>query len=727
MAKFARNSLQWNAAIKTFISVLLAGIMTLVVSSYLLYTHLDPDSSEFFEILTYYALAGVVLLIFAALFAMSHYQALARPLENFERITHALPLLSAKKYNEARQIFETVQGDKRLKEVGELQAASIQLSNVLEQLDGNVNQRTKMLHTTNTELRGERDFVKNLLDTAQLIILTIDEEFKVTMFNDYGEKITGFSEKEVLLSDAARFFPAGNWIEAETFFRELFAGNIQIAQQESELIDREGRIRQISWLHSRLENNAQHPVLMSVGLDMTDKKEAEKRIVWMAEHDPLTDLCNRRKFIEEFEKSLRTAIRYKHNNALLYLDLDQFKDINDTSGHSAGDELLKEVAKTLKRVTRFTDLVARLGGDEFAVLMPETDEVGAVVLTKKIQAELQKIQLEYGNVKHKISSSIGIVNYPVHDASIHELMGFSDLAMYKAKSAGKNTYHIFSADDQTREQLETRVFWKHKIEDALENNLFVLHYQPILNIEYNVIQHYEVLIRMREPGSGQIRMPGKFIEIAEQVGLIQSIDHFVIQQGIKHLSRLQKQGLKVKFAINLSGSVVDAPVLLPFLKRLLKKYELDPSGLIFEVTETAAVSNLQQAKLMMTAVKALGCQFSLDDFGVGFASFNYMRQLPIDIIKIDGIFIKDLDKNADDQLFVKALIDVAKGLGKKTIAEFVENKDILTLLRQYGVDYAQGYHIGRPEPKIHDDQNWQPPEDDIPMQIKIKQDTSSAS
>ena len=339
------------------------------------------------------------------------------------------------------------------------------------------------------------------------------------------------------------------------------------------------------------------------------------------------------------------------------------------------------MAKTLKRVTRFTDLVARLGGDEFAVLMPESDDIGAVVLAQKIQTELQKIQLEYGTVKHKISTSIGIVNYPLHDATIHELMGFADLAMYKAKSSGKSTYHVFSADDQTREQLETRVFWKHKIEEALENNLFVLHFQPILNIENNIIQHYEVLIRMREPGSGKMRMPGKFIEIAEEVGLIQSIDHFVIQQSIKKLSALQKQGTKVKFAINLSGSVVDAPVLLPFLKRLIKKYEIDPAGLIFEVTETAAVSNLQQAKLMMTAVKALGCQFSLDDFGVGFASFNYMRQLPIDIIKIDGIFIKDLDKNADDQLFVKALIDVAKGLGKKTIAEFVENKEILTLLR----------------------------------------------
>ncbi|MEC9313851.1 MAG: EAL domain-containing protein, partial [Pseudomonadota bacterium] len=473
----------------------------------------------------------------------------------------------------------------------------------------------------------------------------------------------------------------------------------------------------ISWLHSRIENNVNRAVLMSVGLDMTEKKEAEKRIVWMAEHDPLTDLCNRRKFVEEFEKSLRTALRYNHNNTLLFLDLDQFKDINDTSGHRAGDELLKLVAKTLKQVVRYTDLVARLGGDEFAVLMPETDELGAITLSKKVLAELNKIQLEYGSVKHKVTGSIGVVGFPLHDATIHELMGFADLAMYKAKSAGKNTYHVFSADDQTREQLETRVFWKHKIEEALENNHFVLHYQPILNIEHDTIQHYEVLIRMRDPGSGEMRMPGKFIEIAEEVGLIQSIDQFVIQQGIRQLSKLHKEGKDVKFAINLSGSMVDAPVLLPFLKRVIKKYEVDPSKLIFEVTETAAVSNLQQAKLMMTAIKALGCQFSLDDFGVGFASFSYMRQLPIDIIKIDGIFIKDLDKNADDQLFVKALIDVAKGLGRKTIAEFVENKDILTLLRQYGVDYAQGYHIGRPEARILPSADWEPVEEEARLTI----------
>jgi diguanylate cyclase (GGDEF)-like protein/PAS domain S-box-containing protein len=710
-----------------FSSVLVAGLVALIVFAYLFRTQALPDHSNLYSAMIYYSLAAVVLIILALLFAVRHYQALSKPLNNLDQITQALPLLSAKKYDEAKQIFQATENHTRLSEIGELLTVSTELSSVLEKLDQSVGKRSKMLHAANEQLRGERDFVKNLLDTAQLIIFTVDDDFKITMFNDFGEKLTGFAQAEVIDSDVARFFPAGNWTEAQTLFRELAAGNMQIAQQESELIDKQGHIRNISWLHSRIENNVNHAVLMSVGLDMTDKKEAEKRIVWMAEHDPLTDLCNRRKFIEEFEKSLRTAMRYTHSNSLLLLDLDQFKDINDISGHRAGDELLKLVAKCLKQVVRYTDLVARLGGDEFAVLMPETDEQGAITLANKILQQLNKIQLEYGTVKHKVTGSIGVVGFPLHDATIHELMGFADLAMYKAKSAGKNTYHVFSADDQTREQLETRVFWKHKIEEALENNHFVLHYQPILNIEHNTIQHYEVLIRMRDPGSGEMRMPGKFIEIAEEVGLIQSIDQFVIQHAISQLSKLHKDGKDVKFAINLSGSMVDAPVLLPFLKRVIKKYEVDPTKLIFEVTETAAVSNLQQAKLMMTAIKALGCQFSLDDFGVGFASFSYMRQLPIDIIKIDGIFIKDLDKNADDQLFVKALIDVAKGLGRKTIAEFVENRDILTLLRQYGVDYAQGYHIGRPEGRILPDVEWQPIEEEARITIVDEPDNNDAS
>jgi len=229
-----------------------------------------------------------------------------------------------------------------------------------------------------------------------------------------------------------------------------------------------------------------------------------------------------------------------------------------------------------------------------------------------------------------------------------------------------------------------------------------------MNIQTNTIQHYEVLIRMRDSDTGEINLPGKFIEIAEETGLINSIDHYVIKHSMKKLAELQESGDNAKLAINLSGAVVDNKLLLPLLRRTITEYKINPRSLIFEITETAAVSNFQQAKLLMAEIRKLGCQFSLDDFGVGFSSFNYLRELPVDIIKIDGIFIKDLDKNADDQLFVKALVDVAKGLGKKTIAEYVENKEILAILDKFGVDYAQGYYIGRPESQMRKGIDWQP-------------------
>lgn len=706
MTSISRDSLQWQSAVNTFTSIFISGFATIVIAGYITYTQSDNIQLAQLDLFIYMGIAIALLLLLAVLFAVRSYFELSRPLDHLEQITHTLPLLSSKKYNEVRNTFKQLDGNSKHQEISQLQYATIQLTSVLEQLDENVNQRSKVIQSQNKELENERDFAKSLIDTAQLIIFTIDENYKITLFNDHAEKVTGFKESNMLNTPVSRMFPAGNWTEAQSFFNELLANNLPIAQQDAELIDHEDHIKEISWLHSRIDGVQNNAVILSVGLDMTEKKAAEKRIVWMAEHDPLTDLCNRRKFTQDFEKSLQTAIRYQHDNALLFLDLDQFKDINDTSGHKAGDDLLKAVAKTLVKVTRFTDLVARLGGDEFAVILPEIDHHGAETLAKKILTELSLIDLSYGAVKHKVSSSIGIVHYPLHDASIHELLGFADLAMYKAKSSGKGTYHTFSADDQTQEQLETRVYWKHQIEDALENNTFVLNYQPILDIENSTIKHYEVLIRMRDTQSGELRLPGKFIQIAEEAGLIHSIDHYVLRHAMKKLASLQKQGITATFAINLSGAVVDDPVVLPLIKQLIKKHKVKPENLIFEVTETSAVSNLQQAKKMMEAIKVLGCRFSLDDFGVGFSSFNYMRELPVDIIKIDGIFIKDLDKNADDQLFVKALIDVAKGLGKKTIAEFVETKEILNLLQKYGVDYAQGYYIGRPENELLASSDW---------------------
>ena len=709
MTSISRDSLQWQTAVNTFTSIIIAGLISIGTSGYLTYSKSSELVAFQLEIFIYHGIAIGLLLIMALAFSIRSYRELARPLDNLEQITHALPLLSSKKYEQAKQIFNLLEAHSKHQEINQLRYATLQLTSLLEQLDANVAQRSEVIRAKNDELQHERDFIKSLVDTAQLIIFTINADFEITMLNDFGEHVTGYKEIDIINTPVSKMFPAGNWTEAQSYFNELIANTLPIAQQDAELIDREGHIKEISWLHSRIVSSQHETMILSVGLDMTEKKAAEKRIIWLAEHDPLTDLCNRRKFTEEFEKSLQSAIRYDHNNALLFLDLDQFKDINDTSGHKAGDDLLKAVAKTLNKVTRFTDLVARLGGDEFAILVPETDKEGTQTLAKKILHELSLMQPTYGTVKHKVSSSIGIVHFPLLDSSIHELLGFADLAMYKAKANGRGTFHTFSADDQTQEQLETRVFWKHQIEEALENNNFVLNFQPIIEIATNKIRHYEVLIRMRDSNTGEIRMPGKFIQIAEESGLIHNIDHYVLRHAMIKLASLQDQGIDTTFAINLSGAVVDDPVVLPLIKQLIKKHKVNPEKLIFEVTETSAVSNLQQAKKLMEAIKVLGCRFSLDDFGVGFSSFNYMRELPVDIIKIDGIFIKDLDKNADDQLFVKALIDVAKGLGKKTVAEFVETKEILTLLQQYGVDYAQGYYIGRPENELLDSNDWHPP------------------
>ena len=692
-----RSTRHSNSVSMTQNWIMLSSVLSAVIAlgTFFLIRYFFPTFSS----ITWIAGALSVLSYLCLTLLFSRY--IIRPLQSgideIGQLTLSIPLVASKKYIEAREQCEKIDEVQSDPAIVKLKQALCDLASMLEALESKVSQRNKAVFRAHQALKSERDFITQLVDTAQMIVMTSDDQHIIQLFNHYGEQLTGFSRDEVEGSDVARFFPPGHWSETDHILKELLLGNIQIAQQEAELVDKAGHLKQISWFHSRVERNNETTLILSVGLDNTQTRAAEKRIVWMAEHDPLTDLCNRRKFTEEFEKSLQTAIRYQHNNTLLLLDLDRFKDINDTSGHRAGDEALKLVAKTLNRITRFTDFVARLSGDEFAIIMPESDEAGAITLSKKILAELSTIHLNYASVRHTISASIGIVNYPLQDATTNELIGFADLAMYRAKANGKGRYHVFSLDDQSREQLQKRVYWKQKIEEALENHLFVLYFQPILNLNDNNIQHYEVLVRMRDPATQEITLPGKFIEIAEEVGLIQSIDHYVLHHSIKKLGELQKQGSKVEFAINLSGAVVDTPVLLPYLKKLIKRFDVDPTALIFEVTETVAVSNLYQAKLMMTAIKALGCRFSLDDFGVGFASFNYMRELPIDIIKIDGIFIQNLDINKDDQLFVKALIDVAKGLGRQTIAEYVENEAILHILQRYGVDFAQGFYIGKPQ------------------------------
>jgi len=637
-----------------------------------------------------------ILILGAGLFLF-----IARPLSRLSNVSTALRALAKQRYADVRGLISPVASSHHNDELDQLELSTTELTTQLENLQQSVRERSESLQNRSLELKQERDFIKSLIDTAQLIIITTDSKLNITSFNDFAEKTTGYLEEDIVNTPFQRFFPAAQWSEMQAILHELKHTANSLNQQESEFIHYDGSIRIISWLHSSLEHPTDSSVVLSVGLDITDKKHSEQQIVWLAEHDSLTELFNRRNFNLAFEQLLHIAQRFNHKGMLLFLDLDQFKDINDSCGHKMGDQVLKKIGQLLSSITRNTDIVARIGGDEFAIILPEIDNLGAITLAKKISDELAVLDFIFNNTRFKVTASIGLIEFPLADLSIEELVANADLAMYQAKSRGKNSWHQFNLDDQTRTQLQTRVLWKQKIEEALENHRFVFYYQPIMEIHSQTVSHYEMLIRMQDE-DGTIHSPATFIQVAENTGLIHRLDHYVLQQGIAKQAELDACGANISLSINLSGYAVDDTLLFPLLKRLLDETQANPEHLIFELTETAAVADIEQAKLLMLQLNALGCRFSLDDFGTGFASFHYMRELPVDIVKIDGSFIVHLTENTDDQLFVKALVDVAKGMGKKTIAEFVENAETLALLQTFGVDYAQGYYIGKPQPYFLD-------------------------
>jgi len=422
-----------------------------------------------------------------------------------------------------------------------------------------------------------------------------------------------------------------------------------------------------------------------------DRAEAETRLVWLADHDPLTRLYNRRRFNDDFGRVLDQAQRFGHRGALLFLDLDQFKDVNDLSGHQVGDVLLQRVADQLSKLTHPSDILARLGGDEFALVLPECTDAAARDCAERIQAAVRSIQIrEHGRV-HRVTASIGIALFPDQGQEPQEILANADLAMFQAKEKGRGRWHLFAAEDQAREQADARVTWRDKIAEGLRDERFELHFQPIVTIATGLIDHWEALLRLRD-ARGELVYPDRFIPVAEKTGQIQAIDHWVLAHAVVLLGR----DPRLRLAINLSGSAMDDPSLLPDIERLLREHRVAPTRLTFEVTETVAVASIARATELMQGIQRHGCRFALDDFGTGYASYAYLRRLPVDDVKIDGAFIRDLATNREDRIFVKAITDMAHGMGKKVTAEFVESAAIYTALGELGVDCAQGFYLGRP-------------------------------
>jgi len=438
--------------------------------------------------------------------------------------------------------------------------------------------------------------------------------------------------------------------------------------------------------------------------DITKMKNNEDRLLRLANKDHLTGLSNRTRFMEDLTREIQVAKRQGTKGALLLIDLDHFKLINDTAGHAAGDEVIVQFAGLLMKLARSIDHVARLSGDEFVIAFVNTDSTLMKNRVNDIVKKINQLKPMYSGKIMNTTASVGVAIFPDHSSDPVELMAKADTAMYIAKSEGRNRAHIYEPDDQQQEKMGSDLTWKDRIHNALENELFELAYQPIQPTTGEAASRYEVLVRMRA-SNGKLHYPGDFIPTAEQFGLIRELDSWVVKKAIGVLSSLAMSQSHVTFTINLSGLSVGEPAIFDLIKAELEKTNLDRKRIIFEVTESAAFQNLARAISFIDKVKELGCRIALDDFGVGFSSFSYLKQLNADVLKIDGSFIRDIHRNKDDQLFVKALVDVARGMGMITVAEFVETKEVYDMVRILGVDYVQGYYIGKPEVGRFDNQD----------------------
>lgn len=449
-----------------------------------------------------------------------------------------------------------------------------------------------------------------------------------------------------------------------------------------------------------LDTNRQNIGWVVALQDITQNSRLQKMLTFQAVHDTLTGLINRREFEKRLESLIHKAHHDKAEHLLCYLDLDQFKLVNDTCGHRAGDVLLKQLSNLLKPVLRQSDTLARLGGDEFGVLLSHCPIEKGLDIAETLRKTVTAFRFSWEGQVFSVGVSIGLVSITEASGSLDEVLSHADAACYAAKDRGRNRVHLFQPDDIQAQERQGQIQWASRLQEALDKDLFRLYFQTIVPLENsdNIMPHYEILARMIGP-EGEIIPPGAFIPAAERFGLMPKIDQWVIRNTLAWMGDQLRQNQQPVFcSINLSGASIGREDCLQLIQEQLEKRKVPANNICFEITETAAIADPANAGRFITELKRLGCQFALDDFGSGLSSFGYLKQLPVDYLKIDGIFIQDLANNRIDQAMVASINNIGHIMGLKTIAEFVEDAATLNILRQIGVDYVQGFYLSRPEP-----------------------------
>jgi len=498
----------------------------------------------------------------------------------------------------------------------------------------------------------------------------------------------------------AKSIAAGSLITAMVFLIVLALGHRLIKRALAPLMDLQTPLARLATGEINVSvatGGDKEIVAISDALNVTISalKQRDERLRKLAEYDSLTGLFNRSYFSQVLEAEIRNVANTGRSSALLFIDLDRFKYVNDMLGHATGDRLLIQVAALMQARMRENDIVSRFGGDEFTVVARGVSPRGAIEVAQSINEIMRDFHFIDQEQSVNVSCSIGIAMITENCVSAEEILSQADIACYDAKSRGRNRYHVYELDQQEIRGMTTDVGWSELIKQSLKEDGFRLVYQPIVSLAGGKQEYYEALLRMPAKDGGVVS-PAVFLPAAERFGLLADIDRWMITRAIKALAKFRSEGRDLTFSINLSGQAFEDPAIAELIKDSLRLYRLPPSAVIFEITEQIAVRYIEKARHLIQGLIDLGCRFALDDFGVGFSSFNYLKRLPVSLIKIDGCFVENMATEPIDRAMVKSITQIAHALGKQVVAEFVQNDVTLDLLKDYGVDYVQGYHTGMP-------------------------------
>lgn len=526
-------------------------------------------------------------------------------------------------------------------------------------------------------------------------VLRIDQAGTVTFMNRAAEHLTAWPAELAM----------GQAIESVLPIVDAACGNEHVARRclrlrttigvskQAQLITREGR-------RIDVEDSAA-PIWSAEGAligavivtrDVSHERSMARQVSWQARHDTLTGLINRVEFERQLTAALQRAKDDAEVHAVLYMDLDRFKVVNDMCGHAAGDILLQNLCKLLHAEMRDADIFARLGGDELGALLLNCPLERAYNVAEHLRNAVSQFHFRWNGMSFDVGISIGVVEVNVESVSTAEIMLSADQACYLAKEHGRDRVHIYRESDVMLRRKRGELRWLSRLREAFDQDNFRLFSMPIVNLTDEHEPHGEILIRMTDP-SGQVILPGAFIAAAERYDMMHQIDRWVIRSLCTHLERTGRQGSS-QFSVNLSGPSLGTQGFSDYVIDEFAAHSIEPERICFEITETAVIANLDGAHAFMHRLRALGCRFALDDFGSGLSSFGYLRSLPVDYLKIDGIFVRGITENPVNQALVRAINEVGHVMNMKTVAEYVENQATLDLIRGMGIDFAQGHAVG---------------------------------